>query len=98
MEVEVVALARRFERPSAAGSPGGLEGVSNPTSFNLAAIGERAQFRFTVTAPPQPGTAKIIAERRNRRSPLSQPTRGNQLSAYPSALASTAGRSESDWS
>ena len=39
-------------------------------------------------------TAKIIADRGNRRSALSQPARGNQLPAYPAAIASAAGQSE----
>jgi LmbE family N-acetylglucosaminyl deacetylase len=30
-------------------------------SFHLAAVGERAQFQFTITAPPQSATAKIVA-------------------------------------
>jgi LmbE family N-acetylglucosaminyl deacetylase len=30
--------------------------------FHLAAVGERAQFQFTITAPPHPGTATIIAD------------------------------------
>ena len=95
VEVEMVASRADSSGILRLEAPDGWKVSPAEQAFHLAAVGERAQFQFTITAPPQSATAKIIAERRNRRSALSQPTRGNQLPAYPAALASAAGRPES---
>jgi LmbE family N-acetylglucosaminyl deacetylase len=61
VEVEITAF-----RPKLAGSvrlepPAGWKVSPADQPFNLAAAGDRARFKFTVTAPAQPETAKIIA-------------------------------------
>jgi LmbE family N-acetylglucosaminyl deacetylase len=61
--------------------------------FHLENIGERAQFEFTITAPPRPGTATIIADAeiggvryRNRRLEINYAHIPPQLLQPPASL------------
>ena len=93
VEVEVTAY-----RASAAGTvqleaPTGWKIVPAKQSFHLAAAGNHARFKFTVTAPPQSITAKIIASAeiggrryRNQRAEINYPHIPLQLLQPPASL------------
>jgi LmbE family N-acetylglucosaminyl deacetylase len=62
-------------------------------SFHLATVGEQARLEFTITAPPQSATAKIIADAeiggvhyRNRRVEINYPHIPPQLLQPPASL------------
>jgi hypothetical protein len=93
VEVEVTAY-----RASAAGTlqleaPTGWKIAPAKQSFHLAAAGDHARFKFTVTAPPQSITAKIIASAeiggrryRNQRAEINYPHIPLQLLQPPASL------------
>ena len=93
VEVEVTAY-----RASAAGTvqleaPTGWKVAPAKQSFHLAAIGDHARFKFTVTAPAQSTTAKIIASAKiggvrycNQRVEINYPHIPLQLLQPPASL------------
>jgi hypothetical protein len=93
VEVEVTAY-----RAGAAGTlqleaPAGWKVAPAKQSFHLAAAGDHARFKFTVTAPPQSTTAKIIASAeiggrryRNQRAEINYPHIPLQLLQPPASL------------
>jgi hypothetical protein len=93
VEVEIVAL-----RPDSNGIlqlelPEGWRVSPAHQSFHLATVGTRAQFEFTLTAPPQSATAAIIADAeiaglhyRNRRVEINYPHIPPLLLQPPAAL------------
>jgi LmbE family N-acetylglucosaminyl deacetylase len=93
VEVEVTAY-----RASAAGAlqleaPTGWKVAPAKQSFHLAAIGDHARFKFTVTAPAQSTTAKIIASAKiggvrycNQRVEINYPHIPLQLLQPPASL------------
>jgi LmbE family N-acetylglucosaminyl deacetylase len=67
-------------------APDGWKVSPASQSFHLATVGERAQFKFIITAPSQPATAKIIANAeiggvhyRNQRLEINYPHIPRQL-------------------
>jgi LmbE family N-acetylglucosaminyl deacetylase len=62
--VEVEMVASRADSTGQLGlqTPDGWKVSPAKRSFHLATVGERAQFDFTVTAPPQSATAQITAD------------------------------------
>jgi LmbE family N-acetylglucosaminyl deacetylase len=93
VEVEVTAY-----RANAAGTlqletPAGWKVAPAKQSFHLAAIGDHARFKFTVTAPAQSTTAKLIASAeiggrryRNQRVEINYPHIPLQLLQPPASL------------
>ena len=93
VEVEVTAY-----RANAAGTlqleaPAGWKVAPAKQSFHLAAAGDHARFKFTVTAPAQSTTAKIIASAeiggrryRNQRAEINYPHIALQLLQPPASL------------
>ena len=61
VEVEMVASRADSTGILRLEAPAGWKVSPASQSFHLATVGERAQFEFTITAPPQSATAKIIA-------------------------------------
>jgi LmbE family N-acetylglucosaminyl deacetylase len=62
VEVEVVASRADSSGLLRLGAPDGWKVSPAEQSFHLATVGERAKFAFTLTAPSQSATAKIIAD------------------------------------
>jgi LmbE family N-acetylglucosaminyl deacetylase len=62
VEVEMVASRADSTGTLRLEAPNGWNVSPANQSFHLATVGERAQFKFNLTAPPQSATAKIIAE------------------------------------
>jgi LmbE family N-acetylglucosaminyl deacetylase len=80
VEVEMVASRADSTGLLRLEAPDGWKVSPANQSFHLPTVGERARFKFTVTAPPQSGTAKIIADAeiggvhyRNRRVEINYP-------------------------
>jgi hypothetical protein len=61
VEVEMVASRADLTGLVRLEAPEGWNVSPTEQTFHLATVGERAQFQFTITAPPQSATAKIIA-------------------------------------
>jgi LmbE family N-acetylglucosaminyl deacetylase len=62
VEIEMVSSRNDLTGLVRLEAPGGWHVSPAEQSFHLAAVGERAQFQFTVAAPPQSATAKIFAD------------------------------------
>jgi LmbE family N-acetylglucosaminyl deacetylase len=62
VEVEMVAARADSTGVLRLEAPPGWNASPDKQSFHLAAVGERALFKFTIAAPPQSATAKIIAD------------------------------------
>jgi LmbE family N-acetylglucosaminyl deacetylase len=62
VEVEMVASRADSTGILRLEAPGDWNVSPAKQSFHLATVGERAQFKFAITAPPQSATAKIIAD------------------------------------
>ena len=62
VEVEMVASRADSTGILRLEAPDGWKVSPAEQSFHLATVGERARFEFTITAPPQSATAKIIAD------------------------------------
>jgi LmbE family N-acetylglucosaminyl deacetylase len=80
VEVEIVASRADSIGILRLEAPDGWDVSPAQRPFHLATIAERARFEFTITAPPRPDTAKIIAEAeigglryRNRRVEINYP-------------------------
>ena len=61
VEIEMVSSRNDLTGLVRLEAPDGWNVSPAEQSFHLAAVGERAQFQFTITAPPQSATAKIVA-------------------------------------
>jgi LmbE family N-acetylglucosaminyl deacetylase len=61
VEVEMVASRADLTGLVRLEAPEGWNVSPTEQTFHLATVGERAQFQFTITAPPQSAAAKIIA-------------------------------------
>jgi LmbE family N-acetylglucosaminyl deacetylase len=86
VEVEIVAARAGSTGTLQLEAPAGWKISPAKQEFHLAAVGERAQLKFTITAPAQSTTAKIIASAeiggvryRNQREEISYPHIPRQL-------------------
>jgi len=86
VEVEIVASRAGSAGTLQLEAPAGWKISPAKQEFHLAAVGERAQLKFTITAPAQSTTAKIIASAeiggvryRNQREEISYPHIPRQL-------------------
>jgi LmbE family N-acetylglucosaminyl deacetylase len=86
VEVEIVAARGGSAGTLQLEAPAGWKILPAEQEFKLAAVGERARFQFTVTAPAQSTTAKIIAcaeiggvHYRNQREEIAYPHIPRQL-------------------
>jgi LmbE family N-acetylglucosaminyl deacetylase len=86
VEVEIVAARAGSTGTLQLEAPAGWKISPAKQEFHLAAVGERAQLKFTITAPAQATTAKIIASAeiggvryRNQREEISYPHIPRQL-------------------
>jgi LmbE family N-acetylglucosaminyl deacetylase len=86
VEVEIVASRAGSTGTLQLEAPAGWKISPAKQEFHLAAVGERAQLKFTITAPAQSTTAKIIASAeiggvryRNQREEISYPHIPRQL-------------------
>jgi LmbE family N-acetylglucosaminyl deacetylase len=93
VEVEMVASRADSTGILRLEAPAGWKVSPNQQSFHLATVGERAQFQFTITAPPQSATVKIVAEAeiggmrfRNQRVEINYPHIPPLLLQPPAAL------------
>ena len=93
VEVEVAACRAGATGNLQLEAPAGWKVKPAKQSFHLAAVGDRAQFKFTVTAPPQSITAKIIASAeiggvryQNERKEINYPHLPLQLLQPPASL------------
>jgi LmbE family N-acetylglucosaminyl deacetylase len=80
VEVEIAASRADSTGTLQLEAPSAWKVLPAQQSFHLANVGERARFKFTITAPPQPAVAKFIAETeiggveyRNRRVEINYP-------------------------